>query len=41
MGKRKGGIFLEDPEGCWREVIYKQKSEYQNALFTQMQGAYF
>jgi hypothetical protein len=33
--------FLEDPEDCWREVIYKQKSEYQNALFPQMQGAYF
>jgi hypothetical protein len=30
--------FLEDPEGCWREVIYKQKSEYQNPLFPQMQG---
>jgi transposase len=33
--------FLEDPEGCWREVTYKQKSEYQNSLFPQMQGAYF
>jgi hypothetical protein len=33
--------FLEDPEGCWREVTYKQNLEYQNSLFPQMQGAYF
>jgi IS4 transposase len=33
--------FLEAPESCWREVIYKQKLEYQNSLFPQMQEAYF
>jgi hypothetical protein len=25
--------FLEDPEGCWRELLYEQKAKYQNSLF--------
>jgi transposase len=33
--------FLKDPEGRWREMLYKQKLEYQNSLFPQMKGAYF
>jgi hypothetical protein len=33
--------FMEDPEGCWRQVIYEQKTEYQNPLFPEMRGAYF
>jgi hypothetical protein len=33
--------FLEDPEGCWRRIINEQKMKYQNALFPEIQGAYF
>jgi hypothetical protein len=28
--------FMEDPEGCWQQVIYEQKTEYQNSLFPEM-----
>jgi hypothetical protein len=33
--------FLEDPEGSWRQIINENKSNYQNSLFPEMQGAYF
>jgi hypothetical protein len=33
--------FLEDPEGSWRELIKENKSNYQNSLFPDYQGAYF
>lgn len=33
--------FLEDPEGCWQQVIYEEKAKYQNSLFPEMQGACF
>lgn len=33
--------FLEDPEGCWREIIKENQMKYQNSLFPEMQGAYF
>lgn len=28
--------FLEDPEGSWRELLYEQKTKYQNSLFPDM-----
>ncbi len=33
--------FLEDPEGSWRELIKENKSNYQNSLFPDYEGAYF
>lgn len=33
--------FLEDPEGCWREIIKDNQMNYQDSLFPEMQGAYF
>jgi len=33
--------FLEDPEGSWRELIKENKSNYQNSLFPDYDGAYF
>jgi transposase len=33
--------FLEDPEGSWRQVIYEQKTDYQNSLFPEMKGLTF
>jgi transposase len=33
--------FLEDPEGCWRAIIIENKTNYQNSLFPEMEGAYF
>jgi hypothetical protein len=33
--------FLEDPEGSWKQLIYEQKTDYQNSLFPEMKGAYF
>jgi hypothetical protein len=32
--------FLEDPEGSWHEIIKENKSNYQNSLFPQLEGAY-
>ena len=34
-------LFLEDPEGSWREIIKENKIKYQNSLFPEMEGAYF
>lgn len=34
-------LFLEDPEGSWREIIKENKMKYQNSLFPEMEGAYF
>jgi len=33
--------FLEDPEGSWRELIKENKSNYQNSLFPDYEGACF
>lgn len=33
--------FLEDPEGSWREIIKENKTNYQNSLFPELEGAYF
>jgi hypothetical protein len=33
--------FLEDPEGCWRAIILENKTNYQNSLFPELEGAYF
>jgi len=33
--------FLEDPEGCWKEVIRENKMKYENSLFPELEGAYF
>lgn len=33
--------FLENPEGCWQEIINEEKSTYQNTLFPEYAGAYF
>lgn len=31
--------FLEDPEGSWREIIKENKTDYQNLLFPELEGA--
>ncbi len=33
--------FLEDPEGSWKKTIKKNKLNYQNPLFPEIEGAYF
>ena len=33
--------FLEDPEGCWKEINKENKSKYENSLFPEKMGAYF
>ena len=34
-------LFLEDPEGSWREIVKKNKLKYQDTLFPELKGAYF
>jgi hypothetical protein len=33
--------FLEDPEGCWREVKFADENRYRNSLFSQTGGLTF
>jgi len=33
--------FLEDPEGCWSRVTFKNENRYQNSLFTEHRGLSF
>jgi hypothetical protein len=33
--------FLENPEGCWKKIIEKNKKKYENSLFPDLVGAYF
>src|SRR5690554_6589937 len=33
--------FLEDPEGCWKNVTTQDENRYQNSLFTQTGGLAF
>lgn len=33
--------FLEDPEGCWRQIIKENSAKYKDSLFPELQGAYF
>lgn len=33
--------FLEDPEGSWRETIKKNKINFENSLFPELEWAYF
>lgn len=32
--------FLEDPEGCWRQIIKENNVKYQNSLFPELARAY-
>jgi transposase len=34
-------LFLENPEGCWMNIIKEHKGKYQNTLFPKMEGTYF
>lgn len=33
--------FLEDPEGCWRKVTFRDENRYENSLFTEHRGLAF
>ena len=33
--------FMEDPEGTWRKILNENKMNYQNSLFSEMQGSHF
>jgi transposase len=33
--------FLEDPEGCWKKILKRNETKYQNSLFPEKMGAYF
>ena len=33
--------FLEDPEGCWKELNCRNENKYQNSLFSSSGGLTF
>ncbi|MGH2642717.1 MAG: hypothetical protein ACRDE2_02120 [Chitinophagaceae bacterium] len=33
--------FLEEPEGCWRQLIKEKEARYQNSLFPEIRGLTF